>query len=81
VEALDVPGPTRFLQVAVQHKNEEDTSWTNFGSFSTISATGVFTLSLSGCKEMLRLLYHVSGALSQPQTTFYINVPAPTWRP
>ena len=81
VEVFSVPGGTRFLQLGVEHKNEVDTSWSPFGSFSSISSTGIQTLSLSGCKEMLRLIYRVAGAASQPQTAFYVNVPAQTWRP
>ena len=81
VDVLDVPGGPRFLNVGVQHKNEEDTAWTAFGSIAGISTTGAKTVALAGCKEMLRLLYKVTGAASQPQDAFYINVPAPTWRP
>lgn len=84
IDVLDVPagaGPIA-LNVDVEHKNLEDTTWTVLGSFSSISSTGVKTLSVTGAKEMLRFNYSVSGGGSpEPYDTFYINTLAPNWRP
>ena len=81
IEVLSAPGGARSLDVFVQHKNEQDTTWTTLGHFTIIGTTGVKTLVLAGFMEMLRYGYLIAGAASQPQDVFYINVPAPTWRP
>ena len=83
VEVFSVPGGPIRLNVVLQHKNEEDTAWTDFANVPAIGATtGVKTAVASGCKEMLRFRYRVSlGASPHPYDTFYVNIPAPMWRP
>lgn len=81
VDVLSAPGGGKALVVAVEHKDAEDVSWASLGTISGIATTGVKTGAFSGCKEMLRLGYTVIGIGVQPRDTFYINVPAPTWRP
>ena len=82
IDVFDAPGGGVNLNVDVEHKNSDDTSWTAFGSFTAISSTGVKTKDLSGCREQLRFKFSVSGGGS-PNTydTFYINVLAPVWMP
>ena len=82
IDVLDVPGGGALLNVDVEHKNSDDTTWGTLASFSAISATGVKTLAASGCKEQLRFNYSISGG-GAPNTydTFYINVLAPVWTP
>ncbi len=81
LEILSAPGGARSLDVFVQHKNQQDTTWTTLGHFTIIGTAGVKTLALSGFLETLRLGYSIAGAASQPFDVFYVNVPAPTWRP
>lgn len=78
IDVLDAPANSS-LAVDVEHKNLEDTAWATLVSFATISTTGLKTAEATGCKEMLRLNYRVS--LGTATTTFYIDVPAPAWRP
>jgi len=69
---------TPLLAFAVEHKNAADTSWSNAGS-TTMAATGVKTLQVSGLKEELRLKFSFStGAAGD-----FVNllVPAPMWLP
>ncbi len=67
------------IDVAVQYKNVEDTSWTTFGSAISASTAGVHTLEVTGIEEEVRLRFSVDGA--NPNDTVYANVLAPQWRP
>jgi hypothetical protein len=67
------------LDVAVEYKNVEDTSWTTYGSAISASTTGVHTLQVAGIKEEVRLRFSVGGA--NPSDTVYANALAPQWRP
>jgi hypothetical protein len=71
--------PLTALNVEVQYKNAEDTTWTTHGSGINANAVGVFTLQVTGIKEEFRLRYSVSG--SNDTDTVYANVLAPQWRP
>ena len=70
-------GPT--LNVAVEHKNVEDTSWGTADSFSGITTTGLATKDISGLKEELRLAFTFSAGSAG--NFFHVIVPAPAWRP
>jgi hypothetical protein len=70
--------PLVTLTVVVQHKNIEDTSWTNLVSLATLTA-GVTTQTASAIKELLRFAYTVNG--SNPEDSVYSNTLAPSWRP
>jgi hypothetical protein len=73
---------TRF-NLAVQHKNEADTSWAQVG-IVTIAVTipGVTAISVGPLKEMLRFAYSVShGVAPLRRDTVYFNIPPPTWQP
>jgi hypothetical protein len=67
------------LVAALEHRNAEDTSWTTAGTFSTISATGVFTLEVASLKEELRFKFTFSsGGLGD---FVHLLIPAPMWLP
>jgi len=66
------------INFGVEHKNFEDTSWVNLGNVNATSV-GVWSLSLAGIKEEVRLTYVVGG--SNATDTVYANVLAPQWRP
>ena len=70
-----------MVDPAQARANQQDTTWTTLGHFTIIGTTGMKTLVMAGFMEMLRYGYLIAGAASQPQDVFYINVPAPTWRP
>ena len=68
------------LNVAIQHKNREDTSWTTAGTFSGITAVGVTTLDLSMLKEEIRYSFTYSGSGFRGDF-FRVFIPPPAWRP
>jgi len=70
--------PAVSLTVVVQHKNIEDTSWTNLVSLSSLTS-GVNTATASAIKELLRFAYTVNG--TNPEDSVYSNTLAPSWRP
>jgi hypothetical protein len=72
-------GGTPTLVVTVDHKNEEDTSWSAAGAFSNISATGVATKDISSLKEEIRFAF--TFAAGTAYDFFHVIVPAPAWRP
>lgn len=79
IEVFNLLGTSPTLECAVEHKNEDDTSFTSAGSFTSMSTTGIHKLDVSSLKEQLRLAITVGG--SAATNTAYANVLAPTWRP
>jgi hypothetical protein len=43
------------LDIAIEHKNRADTTWTTAASFTQITAAGTATKRASGLKEQVRL--------------------------
>ena len=78
VEVLNI-GASTTLNVTVEHKNAEDTSWTTLVTFSGITAVGISVYSPTGIKEQLRFTYAVAGPNAYCGVHF--NVLAPQWRP
>jgi len=72
-------GGTPDLDIAVEHKNAEDTTWSSAGTFTTISTVGVASKDLSGLKEQLRLKFTYSAGSLGNFT--HVIVAAPAWRP
>ena len=77
IEVLDISA-TYGIDVAVEHKNEEDTTWSSAGTFAGISATGVATKDISSLKEELRFAFTPTGTDGD---AFHVIVAAPAWRP
>lgn len=71
--------PSTALNIAVQYKNLDETSWTTHGSAISANAAGVYTLEVPDLKEEIRLRYSVTG--SNATDTVYADVLAPQWRP
>ena len=78
VECTHVADSPTFV-VTVQHRNEEDTSWTDLGAFSNITATGTSTKDLTGIKELVRLKFTFTS--TDAADAVHIIVPGPAWRP
>ena len=78
VEVLNVGGSST-LNVAIEHKNADDTSWTTLVTFGAITAAGIYTYSPTGIKEQLRFSFAIAGPNSYCGVHF--NVLAPQWRP
>jgi hypothetical protein len=49
-EVFDLAGTSPGLDIAVEHKNHDDTTYTSAGSFASISAAGIEKLDLSGSR-------------------------------
>ncbi|MGE0190463.1 MAG: hypothetical protein AB7T63_00330 [Planctomycetota bacterium] len=79
IEVFDLSGSSPTFECTVEHKNEEDTTFSSIGSFTSMTATGVHTLDVSGLKEQIRLSFAVGGGVAT--NTVYANVTAPMWRP
>ena len=67
------------LAIDVQHKNVEDVAWTSLGSFSSITSTGVKTVSLSAIKEQVRFVYTITA--SNAYDGVHFDMLAPAWIP
>jgi len=78
VEVTLVEGSSQ-LGIDVEHKNEEDTSFTTAASFSTMSSAGTYSKDITGLKEQIRLKYNVAGGSSGDYV--HVIVAPPAWRP
>ncbi len=67
------------LSITIQHRNSEDTTWTDLGSFSSITAVGTEQLDLSALLEIVRIKYVIGGGSSSSGVHFLMQ--APSWRP
>jgi hypothetical protein len=68
------------LNAFVQHKNFEDPSWTNAGTFTGITTAGLSTLDLTMLKEEIRFYFTFSG-VGALRDFFRVFIPPPAWRP
>ena len=68
------------ITVIVEHRNNEDTTWSTAGTFTAITAVGAASLDVTGLKEVVRLAF---GFVTTTTTTdaAHFLVQAPTWRP
>jgi len=67
------------LTVDIEHKNEEDTSFTSAGSIGSMSNEGTYSKDTSGLKEQIRLKFLVSGGSSGDY--IHVVLAPPAWRP
>ena len=68
------------MVVKIEHKNEDETAFTELVAFSDITATGPATKDISGgIKEELRLTFTFSGGSAG--NFFHLVIAAPAWRP
>ena len=60
-----VNGPAGFnpttVDVEVQHKNYNETSWTQVASFSQFSVTGLASVAATDLRQQIRLVTEVNG--------------------
>jgi hypothetical protein len=75
---LLVGSPT--VTITVQTRNSEDTSWTDLGAFSAITATGAASVDLTGCEEILRFKYTFDAGDDATDGVHFL-MQAPAWRP
>jgi len=68
------------VTITVEHRNDDDTSWSTAGTFSGITATGTSTLDVTSIKEVVRLKFDF-GAGDAATDGIHFFLPAPAWRP
>jgi hypothetical protein len=67
------------LEVEIEHKNTEDTTWTTAGTFTAITGVGVQAQDVTGLKEQIRLKFYYSAGSAGDFV--HLVVAAPAWRP
>ena len=70
---------TPTLTLAVEGRNEDDTSFTTMGTFSAITTAGVKFLDQGTLKEILRFRFDVAGASANSGVC--VEMVGPQWRP
>lgn len=75
-----VSGASQF-DIAIEHRNSEDTTWSTAGTFSAISSTGAASVDVTGLKEIIRLTFAFSGGTPVAADAVHLLVQAPSWRP
>jgi len=80
--ALDVShlvgNPT--VTVTVQHRNEDETSFSDAGTFTSITTTGAKSVDVSALKEVVRLKVEFDAGDDSTDGMHFL-VMAPSWRP
>ena len=78
LEVTHKMGTSPSLAISIEHKNEEDTTWSSAGTFDAITTTGVKSEDISTLKEELRFAFTPTGTDGD---AFHVIVAAPAWRP
>ncbi|MGQ0613495.1 MAG: hypothetical protein ACT4PV_07155 [Planctomycetaceae bacterium] len=78
VEINQVVDAPTFL-ITIQHKNMDETTFTDAASFASITATGTFPKSVGNLKEVLRFKYSFTSTDAADGVHFLML--APTWSP
>jgi hypothetical protein len=78
-QVFQVSGTSPTLDIDVEHKNIEDTSFVSAGTFTQFTAAGVDIKSLGSIKEQVRFKYVVGG--TETYAAVHFNMLAPAWRP
>jgi len=79
--SLDVThfhGVTNLL-VTVQHRDENETDWSDAGSFTAVTAAGTGTADVTGLKQIIRFKYAFTGGNAEDGV--HLVMQAPSWRP
>ena len=78
VDVTHYDGPTSFT-ITVQHRDEHDTTWTDAGSFTSITGRGTSLVDITGLKQIIRFKY--TFVASNSYDGVHIVMQAPSWRP
>ncbi|MDF1699929.1 MAG: hypothetical protein P1V36_02045 [Planctomycetota bacterium] len=69
------------LGIEVQHRNDEDTTWSSAGTFSSITSVDTYSKDISGLKENVRFVYTFQGGTPTALEAAHFLMMAPSWRP
>ena len=72
-------GTSGTLDIDVEHKNAEDTTFSPLGVFTQFTAAGVDIKNLTGIKEQVRFKFTIGG--TQAYSFVHFNMLSPAWRP
>ena len=72
-------GGTTTVNVEVQHRNQTDASWATAGTFTAITADGVYTKQLSALKELVRYYFYVNGLSTNSYSGANVLGANPSW--
>jgi hypothetical protein len=68
------------FKIAVEHRDEHDTTWSTASTFADFTAVDTKTLDVTGLKQIIRFKYEFdAGDASTVGVHFLMQ--APTWRP
>jgi len=80
VTHINLSASVQFI-VTVQHKNHDDTTWSNLGVFDAVTSVDVDSKDLTGVKEQVRFMYSfVNGSPAATDAAHFLMM-APSWRP
>ncbi len=79
VEVQQVWGTNPTLDVAIEHKNEEDVSYAVAGSFTQITASGTFPKTQGTLREIVRFKITVGG--TEVYAGGHVLLLTPQWLP
>ncbi|MGQ0613268.1 MAG: hypothetical protein ACT4PV_05985, partial [Planctomycetaceae bacterium] len=78
VEVQQVVHAPAFV-ITIQHRSPDETTWSDAGTFTTITVTGTQPKTLGGLKELLRFKYSFTS--TDPEDGVHFVMLAPTWSP
>jgi hypothetical protein len=81
VFSMDVTGEigASTMNVDIEHRNLDETTWAGAGAFTAVTATGVSTVNITGLKEILRFKF--SFGAGSDGDGFHVVLGPPAWRP
>jgi len=78
-DATNIVGAPTFT-ISVQHRNEDETSFSTLGQFDAITAVGANSKDLSGIKKIVRFRYDFDAGDDATDGVHFLMM-APSWRP
>ena len=79
VDVTQISG-TPSVTITVQTRNSEDTTYSDLGSFTAITAAGASQLDVTGLEEIVRIKYEFDVGDAAGDGIHFL-MQAPSWRP
>jgi len=79
VQATSKWGTSPTLDIDIEHRNADETSFVSAGTFTQITTTGSHSKTQSALKEIVRLKYVIGG--TEAYAGWHFLVLAPQWVP
>ena len=78
VDVTHLMGSPTF-KITVEHRNEDETSFSTLGTFADITSAGTSQLEVQSIKQILRLKYEFDAG-DDPSDGVHFIMQAPSWR-